>query len=318
VVRGRHVCLVMCLAMFLLMMSVVGGANDEEEAPESCASELRGEYLGQSTPGSEPVRFAPSSLCATGSVWWVSAPVFSADGGLVVWTRYHVGDRDPDYKDVVFVEQEESGCWTQPEAVSSSDGHDDAHAAFVPGTNGLLLISDRPGGPLFRIERTSDEWTEPSSVPISIPLDMGHQITISETGTLYFRMTDDGNMDLYRSGVVDGRYESPQSLGNTINTASQEYGPWIRADEAFILFASDRPGGYGRTDLYVSFRISTGDWGQPINLGPSINTASSETLPSLSPDGKYLFFISRRRGDAMYNPYWVSAEAIEQLGPNSN
>jgi len=207
VVRGRYVCLVTCLAMFLLLLTFEGSANDEEEAPEICASDLRGEYLGQSTPGSDPVRFAPSPLRATSRVWWVSAPVFSADGGLVVWTRYHVGDRDPDYKDVVFAEQGEDGCWTQPEAVSANGGHDDAHAAFVPGTNELLLISDRPGGPLFRIERTSGDWTEPLSVPISVPYRMGHQITISETGTLYFRMTDDGNMDLYRSGLVDGRYE---------------------------------------------------------------------------------------------------------------
>lgn len=260
------------------------------------------------------MRFAPLSLRATSTEWWVSAPVFSAAGDLAIWTRYHVGN--PDYKDLAFVERQASGCWTQPEALPSGGNPHDAHAAFQPGTDTLFIISDRPGGPLFRAERTLDGWTESVPVPISLPFKMGHQITIARNGTLYFRMTNDGNMDLYRSVLLDGQYVAPESLGPTINTADYEYGPYVSPDEDFILFASNRHGGYGKTDLYVSFRTPDGNWDHPVNLGSSINTVYPDTLPFITPDGEYLFFISRRSGDTMYNPYWVSTEVIERLRPS--
>ncbi len=66
--------------------------------------------------------------------------------------------------------------------------------------------------------------------------------------------------------------------------------PALSPDETRIYFSSDKPGGYGGMDLYYSdFR--DGNWKEPVNLGPQINTARSESFPFASPDGK-LFFSS--------------------------
>ena len=287
-------------------------ARDETET--KAISGFSGEYLGQTPPGDVAVRFASGSLLATGTEWWVSAPAFSACGDVMIWTRYSVGD--PDCKDLLCMTRQADGRWTIPEVVPFGSEQDDMHAAFKPGTDTLLVLSGRPGGPLFEIERSEEGWTDPVSIAIPLPYPIGHQIAIARSGTAYFRMTNDGNMDLYQATWIYGQYASPASLGTAINTDHYEYGPCVSPDETFILFASNRPGGYGNKDLHVSFRNADGSWGDPVNLGSSVNTADTETLPALSPDGAYLFFLSRRSGDTMYNPYWVCADVIERARPH--
>lgn len=63
-----------------------------------------------------------------------------------------------------------------------------------------------------------------------------------------------------------------------------------RSDDSWILFHSKRSGGYGRSDLYISYHRPGDSWSTPKNLGSLINTEHREALPVLSPDGKYFFF----------------------------
>ena len=139
--------------------------------------------------------------------------------------------------------------------------------------------------------------------------------TLAEKGTLYFMSTrpgGQGQADLYRSVWKDGRFGSPENLGSPVNTADYESSPFIAPDESYLLFASDKPGGYGLSDLYVSFRNPDGAWGEPVNLGPTINEKGTVTRrPSVSPDGRFLFFLSGKtgRGDV----YWVNSKVIHRL-----
>jgi Tol biopolymer transport system component len=68
------------------------------------------------------------------------------------------------------------------------------------------------------------------------------------------------------------------------------------------------------SDLYVSFKEQDGTWAKPINLGIAVNSNFSEFVPTISPDGKYLFF-GRVEEDGTSNVYWVSTEIIEKLRP---
>jgi len=80
------------------------------------------------------------------------------------------------------------------------------------------------------------------------------------------------------------------------------------------LWESTRDGGYGGTDIYVSFRQENGSWGAAINLGDKVNTSISQKGGYVTPDGKYLFFFSldsSRKGDI----FWVDAQIIETLRP---
>src|SRR5215471_9797061 len=83
-------------------------------------------------------------------------------------------------------------------------------------------------------------------------------------------------------------WSEPVNLGPTINTEFQDRQPAISPNGLSLYFASDRPGGFGEYDLYVSQRSSLYEpWGTPRNLGPTINTESSERAPNFSPDGHW-------------------------------
>jgi hypothetical protein len=94
-----------------------------------------------------------------------------------------------------------------------------------------------------------------------------------------------------------GPWDKPVNLGPVVNSAYNDNRPTISKDDLSLYFSSDRPGGSGGLDLWVSQRASRDDpWGVPKNLGPTINSSAEESAPSLSRDGHWLFFHSARPG----------------------
>jgi hypothetical protein len=89
----------------------------------------------------------------------------------------------------------------------------------------------------------------------------------------------------------------PENLGSIVNTESVEVSPSISADGLTLFFDSDRSGGYGNSDLWVTSRTATSEpWGEPINPGPAINSYHKEFAPAYSSDGSTLYFCSNRSG----------------------
>ena len=103
---------------------------------------------------------------------------------------------------------------------------------------------------------------------------------------------DRGGCDLYMAYTEDSTWSVPQSFGATINTPAYEGMPCLSADNRELYFVSDREGGYGGLDIWVS-RFENGLWQLPRNLGPEINTAGDETAPYLHIDNHTLYFASK-------------------------
>ena len=101
-----------------------------------------------------------------------------------------------------------------------------------------------------------------------------------------------GSCDLYWSLERDGAWTKPAPFGGAINTPYWESQPTIGADNRTIIFVSERPGGYGGKDLWITTRPIGGKWTKPENLGPGINTGGNEQAPFLHPDGQTLYFSS--------------------------
>jgi Tol biopolymer transport system component len=97
------------------------------------------------------------------------------------------------------------------------------------------------------------------------------------------------------------------NLGSAINSTSNDQQPAISKDGLSLYFTSNRAGGIGGFDMYVSQRASVDDpWGSPVNLGPTVNTTSDEGNPVFSRDGHLLFFQSKRPGGFGGIDIWVS------------
>ncbi len=102
-----------------------------------------------------------------------------------------------------------------------------------------------------------------------------------------------GGCDLYMAYTVhkDSNWSVPQSFGATINTPAYEGMPCLSADNRELFFVSNKEGGYGGLDIWVS-TFENGLWQEPRNLGPEINTAGNETSPFLHIDNNTLYFAS--------------------------
>ncbi|TGK11701.1 hypothetical protein EHO60_05245 [Leptospira fletcheri] len=83
-----------------------------------------------------------------------------------------------------------------------------------------------------------------------------------------------------------------------INSNFNDKMPAISPDGRFLVFSSDRPGGFGDYDLWISYRnLSDGSWSSPINMGDSVNSKSGEILPYIHPDGEQLYFSTNRENE---------------------
>jgi len=101
-----------------------------------------------------------------------------------------------------------------------------------------------------------------------------------------------GNFDLYISYQTPQGWSEPINLGPQINTEFWESSPSLSSDKSTLYFSSDRPGGYGGKDLYVSHRLPNGKWSEALNMGASVNTAGDELAPFIHADNNTLYFTS--------------------------
>jgi Tol biopolymer transport system component len=111
-------------------------------------------------------------------------------------------------------------------------------------------------------------------------------------------------------------WSAPRNLGPVVNSAGNEEHPSVSRDNLSLYFVSDRPGGLGRRDIWVSRRTShRAPWGPPVNLGPNINSAADERSPTLSDDGRRLYFSSLGRGGCGLADLFVAArDTRDDLG----
>ena len=304
--------------------------------------ELKGPYLGQTPPGMTPEIFAPGIISHG---FHENGIVFSADGTELL---YSTSDSKYTSKTFIYLIRE-NNTWSSPEMAPFSGSYYNHSIFYSPNGKKLFFSSTRPVSfhsdskkdlDVWIIEKDGHSWGEPVHLDGPLNTDKSEQITsIATNGTIYLRTNYEGSgkWAIYVSRLKNGKYTAAEKLSKKINAGYNEGNPFVTPDERFMLFKSGRPGGYGNTDLYVSFRQKDGSWGKPINLGPEINSPENELEPRLTPDGKYLFFTSFRKHDPsvfrgksyeklmkLYRSpqngygtlYWVDANIIEKLKPD--
>jgi len=121
----------------------------------------------------------------------------------------------------------------------------------------------------------------------------------------------DTNLRVLKRESENEDWRPPEDLGPIVNTADDS-GASISADGLTLYFNSNRTGGHGSWDIYMTTRITKNDpWGSPVNLGPKVNSSSSEAWPWLSADGLELYFHSWRPGGYGGVDIWVTRRATK-------
>jgi Tol biopolymer transport system component len=273
---------------------------------------VEGVYLGETPPGDSPTVFAAGVISGVNPVH--GTPVFSPDGSEVFWSAVHPRTGAVQ---ILFM-RNVSGNWSAPAVAPFSRDYQNDVPFIAPDGETLYFVSDRPvpgesatdKQNIWLVRKTATGWSEPRAVdPVVNSMSLHWQVSIAADGTLYF--ATDGVGDIYSAVMLETGYTRPVKLGNAVNTEMTECCPFVSADGNLLLFARTTPS-YG-ADLYASFRTSAGSWSTAVNLGRGVNTARHDLCPIVSPDGKYLFFVSNREGES--NVYWVNIEVVERERP---
>lgn len=272
-------------------------------------------YLGQDPPGLRLEVFASGIISSSDKS--ERSLTLSLQGDELFFAR----SSGWPYTQIMHMKRQGDG-WSSPK-VASFARNDWATQPFFSPDGRTLYYSTSRGKldirhySLWRVQKEGDRWSSPEPV-----IDLGggemmeYHPTVTRDGTLYFLYWDFARQtgDIYVSRPVDGRYTDAVNLGAPISTPYNEVRPTADPNGRYLLFESDRPGGFGNTDIYISFRHTDDTWSFPQNLGPSVNTPGVDDTPNLSPDGRYWF--SAVNGDI----HWMQARAAlpDSHGPIRN
>jgi hypothetical protein len=299
-----------------LIVLCLAGCN---EAPQNEASVVTGDYLGETPPGKTAKLFAPA-VVSTG-LNEDGGPVFTADGNEVFW---RIGGAP---FSVLCWMKREKGRWSEPMVAPFSGRHQDAGPAITPDGRRIYFASKRPLDGVgnaskfstWTSEKVDGAWTEPvpAGAPIDHPDDYYTIVSVATDGMLVKQSRaagGEGGWDLYYCERVDGGYLEQRLLPGDVNTEFDEYAPAIAPDASYLVFQShSRPDTTGAIDLYVTFRCDDGTWSPGVNLGDAVNTVHVEKWPSITPDGRYLFFTSDRPVDVQYSQYSEERKNLGQV-----
>ena len=258
---------------------------------------LKGPLMGQTPPGMVAEPFAPGVISTEG---WELEGVFAPGMNEFYFTTkdaeeargYIIGFRRVDDVWQKYIQLPRRG-----EIVFSADG------------NRMHMAKG------YR-DRLGDGWSELQSMgPMFDHGNLGiMRLSPSQRGTY---VMDDYLTDVIRiSEVIDGERQVPVAMSEIVNTGKWTAHPYIAPDESYLIWDSEREGGFGGSDLYISFRRTDNSWGPAINMGAAVNSPGWDAFATVTPDGRYMLFQRGMDDDNRdVDIYWVDARIIEALKP---
>ena len=280
----NFVLLILVLVLFLNACN-----TKKQDSKDSDSSSIEDPYLGLNPPGMVAEPFAPGIMSQKG---WELGGIHAS--GMEEF--YLISSPEAPLRPLVVSFRKENRVWKKYDFYST-------------GSN-IMYSKDK------YIERTDSGWSELKSLGAPFDTIPIMRLTASSKGTLVFdEATRDGTGILRYSRLVNGKREAPKPFGTEINTGKWTAHPFIAPDESYIIWDSEREGGYGDSDMYISFRQPDGSWGAAINFGDKINTDGEDGGGYVTPDGKYLSYCPRC--DPPYDRMWVDARIIETLRPKN-
>ena len=323
-----------------LLVSVLLMGCGPLSPPGDDVATIAGEYLGQVTPGLEPVLFAPGVISTELGERDLA---FSPGGREVYWTLYVAAARRGT---VVGMRRGEDDRWSAPEIPGIFIGHNSLEPFVTVDGQWLWFASDRPlpgeskrgDWNLWRAPRRGGDWGDPEPLPAPVNGD-GNEFypSLTRDGALLFTAELEGGLggeDLWMTTPTPDGWSEPVNIGPAVNSPGPEFNALIHPDGDWIVFGSVRDGDAGGGDLYVSFADGIGGWTEAV-AAAALNSDRLDFCPALSPDERWLFFTSHRYetdpfaarsfadlGRRLRSPdngagdlYWVDVRVLDPLRP---
>ncbi|WP_061233431.1 OmpA family protein [Leptospira noguchii] len=219
--------------------------------------------------------------------------------------------------------------WAQGEEIEVLNSNFDDQSPFILNKEeGILFSSNRDGAIEFQFangkigvsrdiyfsKRINSSWAKPIPLPRTVNTEEIEENPFLFNDRLYFTRYPFGQVseaDIFVSVYKNNTWEKAMSLPDPINTAYSEIAATISKDGKTIYFSSNRPGGFGGYDLYKSTLLEDGNYSEPINLGPEINTTGDEAFFLETNDEKTFYFCRRNERD--YDIYSIVSNPFQEL-----
>ncbi|MCW5518170.1 TolB family protein [Muriicola sp. Z0-33] len=267
-------------------------------------------YLDQKPPGSTPEVFAPGIVSINGRT--ETSISFSPDLKELYFDAKHEDEASQIYFTKLI-----DGTWTPVKVanLTKSNKKEEMHPFVSPNGKRIYftafdsIFSDER---IWYVNRLNDSWSDAIKLNSPVNDDKVFFANHAKNGGLYYFNLS--NFKTYYAPDKKGEFVEPQSV-----EIDMGHHAFISPNNDYLLVTERNNEEKNRkdNDIYVYFRNQDGTWSKPINLGATVNTNFSEKTPSISPDGKYLFFGRDERNiePGLSNIYWVSTEIIENLRP---
>jgi len=311
--------------------------------PPESTEPLTGPYLGQPLPGDTLELFAPGII----SDGLHNRDIAITPDGKEIYTTVSLGKNS--YSKIL-VHKMVDGAWQEPAIASfcTDFGFHDIEPVISADGDKIFFVSNRPdpasgreeeNWDIWAADREGSAWGEPYNLgePVSSGSDE-YFPSVTRDGTIYFTRLDGATREnfIYRCRKEDDKYLEAERLDENVNCGRGRFNAFISPDESYIIVPSvGMEDSLGGADYYIVFREEDDTWSDPLNMGKAINSPTGEEWSaSLSPDGKYLFFMkslknqefaelpvtaenmrligaSAQNGDS--DVYWISSGIIDKL-----
>ena len=284
-------------------------SNTKEDEP-SVEESL---YFGQNPPGLTPELFAPGVVSVNGR--FESTISFSPN-----LKELYFDAKYEDEPSQIYYSKQVNGTWTSIKKASFTKGNkkEELHPFVSPNGKRVyftafdsIFLDER----VWYVNRLSDTWGE--AIKLDSPVNDDKVFFPNHAkndGLYYFNLS---KFKTYYAANKNGEFIEPTKVDIEMG-----HHAFISPKNDYLLVTarSNQEENRKDNDIYVYFKHQDGTWANPINLGAHINTNFSEKTPTISPDGKYLFFGRDERDiePGLANIYWVSTAIIEKLRPKKD
>jgi len=289
-----------CISIVLLFSIIAFSSNSygQDDFPV-----LEGPYLGQKPPGLIPELFAPGIVSIKGRYEHGISFSYGLD------EMYFSANKEDENAAIYFSKLEDKK-WKPIQKVNFTKGKktDELHP-FVTADSKRIYFTSAKDSKIWYVDRLGDAWSK------AIKLDS----PINDDDVFFPVQANNGDLYYFNISKMN-TYFAPNNNGSfpKVKEVEMDFGvhAFISPSQDYLVAnARNKEDAERKSDIYVYFKKKDGTWTKPINLGDKVNTDFLETVPSITPDGKYLFFSRYNEENELSNFYWVSTEVIENLRP---
>jgi len=294
------------LAFFLNACTSTKSSSNNRNSPT-----IEKSYFGQKPPYLTPELFAPGVISIKGRYEYGIS--FSPDLDEV----YYSGNKKGGVADIYYSKLE-GKKWTHPKKANFTKGEKEEEMQPFVSFNGDTIYfvaynADNTDSKIWYVNRLEGFWSDAKKLESPVNKDEIFYPNLAKNGDLFYtNISDMRNIKINNAASNNDKYSNVQEVDiefgiHAFIAPSQDY---------LVVNARNNEDSTRKdNDIYVCFKAKNGTWTKPINLGDLVNSTFGETCPSITQDGKFLFFSRYNEEGGFSNIYWVSTAVINNLRP---